>query len=219
MNIMLLSVSVWSGADAETRHAFHWISAALALPALVYSGRVFFRSAWARAAAAGAPTWTCRSRSASCSPSALSLYDTLQHGAHAYFDAATSLLFFLLIGRTLDHVMREKARAAVRGLVRLAPRGATVLRADGSRDYLPVDEIEPGMRLAARRRRARAGRRQRCRRRVRPRLLAGHRRKRAAAASRRASAVQAGTLNLTGAADGRGDRARGKAPSSPRWCA
>src|SRR5690606_20514469 len=46
LNIRLLSVSVWSGADAEVRHAFHLISAALALPALVYSGRSFFSSAW-----------------------------------------------------------------------------------------------------------------------------------------------------------------------------
>ncbi|ESX34589.1 hypothetical protein X762_32480, partial [Mesorhizobium sp. LSHC426A00] len=78
---------------------------------------------------------------------AMSLYETITHGDHAYFDASVSLLFFLLIGRTLDHVMRERARTAVKSLSQLAARGAMVLRGDGARDYLPVGEIEPGMLL------------------------------------------------------------------------
>ena len=118
---------------------------------------------------------------------AMSLYETINHGDHAYFDAAVSLLFFLLIGRTLDHVMRDRARTAVRGLASLAPRGAMVLRTDGSREYLPVGEIEPGMQLLDRRRRSHSGRCARDRGRVRSRLLAGDRRKRAAAGARRAS--------------------------------
>ncbi|MBN9041996.1 MAG: nitrogen fixation protein FixI [Rhizobiales bacterium 62-47] len=143
-NIMLLSVSVWAGADAETRDLFHWLSALIALPALAYSGRVFFRSAW-RVLRHGHTNMDVPISIGVCLAFGLSLYETVHHGQHAYFDASISLLFFLLIGRTLDHMMRERARTAVKGLARLASRGALVQRADGTRDYLPVNEIATGM--------------------------------------------------------------------------
>jgi Cu2+-exporting ATPase len=143
-NIMLLSVSVWSGADAATRDLFHWISALIALPALAYSGQVFFRSAW-RALSRGQTNMDVPISIGVLLAFGMSLYETIQHGPHAYFDAAVALLFFLLIGRTLDHLMRERARQTVGGLARLAARGALVQTAGGSPIYLPVDEIEPGM--------------------------------------------------------------------------
>ncbi|TIO06395.1 cation-translocating P-type ATPase [Mesorhizobium sp.] len=145
-NIMLLSVSVWSGAEGATRDLFHWVSALIAIPALAFAGGIYFRSAW-NALSHGRMNMDVPIAVGVSLAYTMSLYETINHGDHAYFDASVSLLFFLLIGRTLDHVMRERARTAVNGLSRLAARGAMVLRDDGSRDYLPVDEIEPGMHL------------------------------------------------------------------------
>ncbi|CUU20873.1 Type cbb3 cytochrome oxidase biogenesis protein CcoI Coppertranslocating Ptype ATPase EC 3634 CDS [Bradyrhizobium sp.] len=145
-NIMLLSVSVWSGAEASIRNMFHWISALIALPALIYSGRVFFSSAW-RALRHGQTNMDVPISIGVLLALGMSLYETFHHEAHAYFDAAISLVFFLLIGRTLDHMMRARARTAVRGLARLSSRGALVVQDDGTHAYLPVDEIQPGMHI------------------------------------------------------------------------
>ena len=143
-NIMLFSVSVWAGADAQLRNLFHLLSALIALPTLIYSGRVFYRSAW-NALRHGRTNMDVPISIGVTVAFAMSLYDTIQGGSHAYFDAAVMLLFFLLIGRTLDHVMRAKARAAVGDLAKLTARGATVEQEDGTRAYLPVEEIRPGM--------------------------------------------------------------------------
>ena len=145
-NIMLLSVSVWSGAEASIRDMFHWISALIASPALIYSGRVFFSSAW-RALRHGQTNMDVPISIGVLLAFGMSLYETFHHESHAYFDAAISLLFFLLIGRTLDHMMRARARTAVRGLARLSSRGALVVQDDGTHAYLPMNEIQPDMHI------------------------------------------------------------------------
>ncbi|ASY69219.1 nitrogen fixation protein FixI [Sinorhizobium fredii] len=145
-NIMLLSVSVWSGADAATRDLFHWISAMIAAPTLVYAGRFFYQSAW-NALRHGRTNMDVPIALAVTLSYGMSLYETIGHGEHAWFDASVTLLFFLLIGRTLDHMMRGRARSAISGLARLSPRGATVVHPDGTREYRAVDEIRPGERL------------------------------------------------------------------------
>ena len=145
-NIMLFSVSVWSGAEAATRDLFHWISAAIAVPAVACAGQPFFRSA-----IGALHRWRLNMdvpiSLAVLLAMGMSLHETATGGADAYFDAATMLLFFLLIGRTLDHVMREKARRAVTHLARMAATGATLVDGAGQPRYLPIDQVRPGMRL------------------------------------------------------------------------
>ncbi len=147
MNIMLLSVSVWSGAEAATRDLFHWISAFIAGPTLIYAGRFFYRSAW-NAVRHGRTNMDVPIALAITLSYLVSVWETMHGGEHAWFDATVSLLFFLLIGRTLDHVMRDRARSAITGLARLSPRGAMVVSPDGTRDYRPVEEIAVGERLS-----------------------------------------------------------------------
>jgi Cu2+-exporting ATPase len=146
-NIMLLSVSVWSGAEASTRDLFHWISAMIAAPALIYAGRFFYQSAWG-ALRHGRTNMDVPIAIGITLSYAASLWETIHHGEHAYFDATASLLFFLLIGRTLDHVMRDRARSAISGLARLSPRGAMVIGDDGAQDYRAVEDIKVGDRIA-----------------------------------------------------------------------
>ncbi|MBB6414398.1 cation-translocating P-type ATPase [Mesorhizobium sangaii] len=195
-NIMLLSVSVWSGAEGATRNLFHWVSALIAIPALAFAGGIFFCSAW-NALRHGRMNMDVPIAVGVSLAYAMSLYETINHGDHAYFDASVSLLFFLLIGRTLDHVMRDRARTAVKGLSQLAARGAMVLRDDGSRDYLPVGEIEPGMQLliAAGERVAVDGKVNQGYSDLDCSLVSGESTPRTAASG---ETVQAGTLNLTG---------------------
>jgi Cu2+-exporting ATPase len=120
MNIMLLSVSVWSGSDMgqETRDFFHWLSALIALPAAAYAGQPFFRSAWA-AIRARALNMDVPISLGVITALGMSVVETASHAQHAYFDSATMLLFFLLCGRALDHAMRRKTRAVAGNLAAL----------------------------------------------------------------------------------------------------
>ena len=144
MNIMLLSVSVWAGAGGATREMFHWLSGLIALPVIAYAGRPFFSSA----------LMALRYRRTNMDvpisigvllATGLSIYETLYGGGHAYFESAVMLLFFLLAGRALDSMMRNKMRAGIGSLLGRMGRSASVFQGDGSLSRIPAEDLEPGM--------------------------------------------------------------------------
>ncbi len=142
MNVMLLSVAVWSGASDATRDMFHWISAAIALPTVLFSGQPFFRAAYA-SLRAGRLGMDVPISLALILASGISLFETMYSGHHAYFDAAVMLCFFLLAGRYLDHRTRALARSAAEELAALEVPRATVLR-NGVARVVPIADVVAG---------------------------------------------------------------------------
>lgn len=142
MNVMLLSVAVWSGAEAATRDMFHWISGAIALPTVIFAGQPFFKSAWA-SLRQGKLGMDVPISLALILASSISVYETWMSGRHAYFDAAVMLAFFLLLGRYLDHRTRAIARSAAEELAALEVPRAIVL-IDGEEVETAISAVVPG---------------------------------------------------------------------------
>ena len=149
---MLLSVSVWAGPasamDSSAATLFHWLSALIGLPALGYAAQHFFASAYA----------ALRSRRLNMDvpislgitlATAMSLFQTMRGTDQVYFDAAVTLVFFLLIGRTLDERMRVKSRGAAENLMSLKAVAATVIGQDGVARQIQARNVVPGMRMIA----------------------------------------------------------------------
>lgn len=143
MNIMLLSVAVWSGAEGATRDMFHWISAAIAFPAIAFSGKPFFTGAWS-ALRVGRLNMDVPIALAIALALATSLWETALSGHHAYFDAAVTLTFFLLAGRYLDHRTRAIARSAAEELAALEVPRAIRLEDDGTEATVAVADLRVG---------------------------------------------------------------------------
>ena len=153
MNVMLLSVAVWAGAEAATRDMLHWISALIALPTIALSAQPFFGNAWS-ALKVQRLNMDVPISLAILMAASMSLYETTQHGAYAYFDAALSLTFFLLAGRYLDYRTRASARSAAQELAAMeVPRalklmnGREVLTAVADLAVGDIVAIKPGTRV------------------------------------------------------------------------
>jgi len=150
MNVMLLSVSVWAGnvsdIEPETRDLFHWISALIAIPAVAYAGQPFFRSAWQALrhlrtnmdVPISIGVWLTLG---------LSVFQTIRSAREAYFDSVLMLLFFLLVGRALDHAMRRRTRSVAENVAALRAVTAVKIAADGSLTEVPLSRVDPGDRV------------------------------------------------------------------------
>lgn len=146
-NLMMISIGLWSSSAQTmgmvTQDFFHWVSALIALPVILYAGRPFFYSAWAvlkeRHTNMDVPISL-----AVVLASGMSLLETIRHGEHIYFDSAVMLLFFLLIGRYLDARAKGKARESAGELLSML-HGTAVILEDGKPSTIPIRDVREGM--------------------------------------------------------------------------
>ena len=145
-NVMLLAIAIyageWSGIAEEHRQLLRIASAVLGLVSLLGPGAIFFRGAWA----------AIRMRTPHMDmPVALGLgvgllsglWNTLWGFGELYFDSLTMLVFFLLIGRTLQSRQQQAACESVDLLQQLTPGTARRVR-DGMVEAIAIETIMVG---------------------------------------------------------------------------
>ena len=149
-NVMLISIGIWAGQEGVLDHIgpatvalLHWVSALIAMPAIAYAGWPFFTSAFA----------ALRQRRTNMDVpislgvllvTGMSLAETISGGAHTYFDSAVTLLFFLLVGRVLDHRARGQARATAEQLLAMRATDVAVVQADGTVRRCAQEQVAEG---------------------------------------------------------------------------
>jgi Cu2+-exporting ATPase len=154
MNAMMFSVPLWAGLFGQelgpaTRTLMMWLSGIVGAPCALYAGMPFFRSAW-RSLKARRANMDVPISVGVILTLAISFSETILRGRDAYFDAAVSLLFLLLVGRWLDHQLRAKARSAASDLLALQAPVATVIDRSGLEVARAVSDLRVGDILLAR---------------------------------------------------------------------
>src|SRR4249920_982950 len=147
MNVMMLSIPVWSGNVSdmipEQRDFFHWLSALIALPAAAYAGQPFFKSAF-RALRTRNVNMDVPISIGVMLALGMSVIETINHAEHTYFDAAIMLLTFLLVGRYLDQSMRRRTRAVAGNLAALKAETATKFVGADEISQVPIAAVQAG---------------------------------------------------------------------------
>lgn len=149
-NVMLMAFALYggwlSGMAEEHRALFRWGSVVASLPAVLYSGWPFYRSAWIG----------LRNRvlhmDLPISIGVLAgffggLYNTIRGEGEIYFDSVVALIFLLLVGRLLQLRQQRRASQSSELLYALTPSSARRLGEDGEARRVPLEAVEVGDRL------------------------------------------------------------------------
>ena len=134
-----------------------WMQLVLTLPVLLFSGRSFYLTGWRQARHGKANMDTLVALSTSIA-FLFSLFNTLfpqvwsERGLepHVYYEAASMIVAFVLLGKTLEERAKGSTSSAIRKLMGLQPKTARLVEADGTEREVPIAQLRPGNRVGVR---------------------------------------------------------------------
>jgi P-type Cu+ transporter len=132
-----------------------WIEFLLATPVVIWAGAPFFQRGWASLTnrslnmftliALGTGTAWVYSVIAVLFPGIFAASFRMADGTvPVYFEAAAAITTLVLLGQVLEMRARSRTSSAIRALLKLSPKTARLVRADGTEIDVPVEHIEPG---------------------------------------------------------------------------
>ena len=134
----------------------NWWMLVLSLPVLFYSGPAFYVNAWKQAKHFTSNMDTLVALSTSIA-FLFSLFNTLyprfwyEQGLepHVYYEAATVIIAFVLVGKLMEEKAKGKTSMAIRKLMGLQPKTARILR-DGKEEDILISELKKGDKVSVR---------------------------------------------------------------------
>ncbi|HZV55845.1 MAG TPA: heavy metal translocating P-type ATPase [Rhodocyclaceae bacterium] len=149
MQVMMYAIPVYMADEGtmtpDIEQLMRWASLVLTLPVIFYSAAPFFRNAWRdlRFRRIGMDVPVALGVGAAF---LASLWATLTASGEVYFDSVTMFVFFLLGGRFLEMVARQKAARGVEALARALPAFASryLVYPGGELDRVAVADLAVG---------------------------------------------------------------------------
>lgn len=123
----------------------------LSTPVVFWLGRGFFVNAWKQARYRSANMDTLVALSTGIAY-LFSVFNMLfadfwqKRGleAHVYFEAASVIIAFILLGRLLEEKAKGNTSSAIKKLMGLQPKTVIVIQPDGSEHVIPIDNVKVG---------------------------------------------------------------------------
>ena len=157
--VLILGMSDMIPGQAAAAHfldgTIGWIEFALATPVVLWAGLPFFERGWASLVnrslnmftliALGTGTAYVYSVIAVLFPQIFPpSFQSMPGVVPQYFEAAAAITTLVLLGQVLELRARSQTSSAIRALLKLSPKSARLVRADGTEIDVPVEHIPTG---------------------------------------------------------------------------